>query len=92
MKIIILSLFTLLVAISCEQKSKYRKAADAMAANTPSAKNMNAGKANYSLYVPPGWTTAHQTAYGVNYYFILAPKTRKTRIQISTCKQNICKI
>ena len=36
---------------------------------------MNVGKQNYHLYIPEGWTTEHRTAYGVDYYYLLAPKT-----------------
>jgi hypothetical protein len=87
MKISIVSFFLLLLAASCDGQSKYRKAADEIAANAPSAKNMNVGKDNYSLYIPAGWDTARQRAYGVDYYFIFAPKTQddpNTNINVQT--------
>lgn len=74
MKIFITS-FILLILVSCNTKSKYRKAADEIAASSPPSKNRNVGRENYTLFVPGGWTTAHKTAYGINYYFLLAPKT-----------------
>ena len=82
-----ISIFILLLAVSCNTKSKYRKAADEIAANVPSAKNMNAGKENYHLYVPNGWTTTQRTVYGVDYYFLSAPKTQddpNTNINVTT--------
>lgn len=75
MRISCLSLFLLIILISCNNKSKYRKAADEIAANAPAPTNMNSGKDQYSLYIPVGWTTEHRLVYGVNYYFLSAPKT-----------------
>ncbi len=63
----------LLFSISC--KSKYQKAADEIAERIPESKNMNAGKRNFALYVPNGWTTKNETYNGINYYFLVAPKT-----------------
>lgn len=87
MRITTASLFLLLFAISCETKSSYRKAADEIASNAPWGESMNAGKEAYSLFVPKGWTTTHQTAYGIDYYFLLAPKTPddpNTNINVAT--------
>ena len=87
MRISVIFFFLLILAVSCNNKSKYRKAADEIAANAPTTKNMNVGSENYSLYVPDGWTTAHRSAYGVNYYFISAPKTSddpNTNINVAT--------
>jgi hypothetical protein len=39
--------------------------------------NMNAGKLSYSIYIPSGWTTENRTLYGVNYYYLMAPKTEE---------------
>ena len=79
--------FLLVLLTACREKSKYRKAADEIAANVTDAKNMNAGKENYTIDVPNGWTTEHRSAYGVDYYFLLPPKTEKdpnTNINVIT--------
>ena len=47
-----------------------------MASRITSTTGMNVGKQSYSLYIPNGWTTDHRTAYGVDYYFLFAPKTQ----------------
>lgn len=75
MKILYIPIFFLIIAAACKSKSNYRKAADEIAANSQGTTNMNAGKRNYSLYIPEGWTSEHRNAYGVDCYFILAPKT-----------------
>lgn len=56
-------------------KSKYRKAADEIVSNAPTPTNMNAGNEKYTLQIPNGWTTEHREAYGVDYYYLIAPKT-----------------
>jgi hypothetical protein len=73
MRIILIFISVFIAAASC--KSKYKKAADEIAAQAPDPVNMNAGKAKYSLYIPDGWTTEHRTNYGVDYYYLSAPKT-----------------
>ncbi len=73
MRVIFISLFVFLATTSC--KSKYRKAADEIVANAPAPTNMNVGTEKYSLYIPDGWTTTHRNNYGVDYYYISAPKT-----------------
>jgi hypothetical protein len=66
-------IFLLTVLIGC--KSKYAKAVDEIAENLPESKNMNAGTQNYFVDVPNGWTTKKTTYQGIDYYFLLAPKT-----------------
>ena len=68
-------LFVSLIFTACDTRGKYQKAADEIATKMPETTNMNAGRQNYSLYIPPGWTTDHRSAYGVEYYYLLAPKT-----------------
>lgn len=75
MKIIYKLLMISLVFAGCDTRSKYKKAADEIAAKIPTTSGLNAGDQNYKLYVPEGWTTDHKTAYGINYYFLNAPKT-----------------
>ena len=68
-------------------KSKYREAADEILKEVPSTKNMNAGKAAYTLDVPKGWTTDGTTYSGVDVYFLKAPKTEEdpnTNINVVT--------
>jgi hypothetical protein len=48
---------------------------------------MNVGKENYTIDVPEGWTTAHTTYGGSNYYILGAPKTEddpNTNINVIT--------
>lgn len=74
--LVLLSLFFVMTACN-NNKSKYAKAADEIAAQLPPENgHMNAGKEHYTVDVPAGWTTNHKTAYGVDYYFLLAPKTQ----------------
>lgn len=73
MRILFISLALIIAATSC--KSNYRKAADEIVSKAPEPTNMNVGKEKYSLYVPNGWTTEHRNNYGVDYYYIIAPKT-----------------
>lgn len=85
MRIIFISILLSATIVSCE--NKYKKAADEIAAAAPKNGNMNAGKKKYSLYIPGGWTTEYQTVYGVDYYYIMAPKTRdnpNTSINVSS--------
>ncbi len=56
-------------------KSKYRQAADEIAVKLPNTSNMNAGKEKYSLQIPKGWTTENKLVYGIDYYYLMAPKT-----------------
>lgn len=78
-KLFFVSVSILSIVVSCKSKSEnnYLKAAkeelDSM--SNPKNKNMNAGKEDYNLYVPNGWTTAHWTYAGINYYTLSAPKT-----------------
>lgn len=60
---------------ACTYKSNHRKAAEDIIEKIPDTKNLNTGKRSYVLDVPVGWETKHQTAYGIDYYFLLAPKT-----------------
>lgn len=68
-------IFLLVVTAACNNKSNYRKAAEEIVANVPPTANMNVGKLNYTVYIPTGWTTTHQTFSGIDYYFLSAPKT-----------------
>lgn len=75
------------VMISCENKTNNRKAADDIAEKAGKPTNMNAGVRQYQLAVPEGWTTKTQTNYGVNYLYLLAPKTAEdsnTNINVAT--------
>ncbi len=77
----------LLILTACGGKNKYRKAADEMASNAPEPTNMNAGKREYTIAIPEGWTAEHRSANGVDYYFLLAPKTKddpNTNINVTT--------
>ncbi len=69
-------LILIITLSACNNESKYRKAADDIAKNVPEPTNMNVGKEKYTLDIPAGWTTKNQTAYGIEYYFLLAPKTK----------------
>lgn len=73
MRIIFISIVLLIAITSC--KNKYRKAADEIASNIPQPTNMNVGKEKYSFYIPNGWTTENKNYYGVDYFYIMAPKT-----------------
>jgi hypothetical protein len=87
MKTSLLCSFFLAMIFSCITKSRYQKAADEIAAKMPPSHNMNVGKEKYNLYVPTGWTTKHQTAYGMDFYYLLAPKTAdnpNTNINVMT--------
>lgn len=87
MKIVCVLFLLFVLLTACKEKNKYRKAADEIAANVPNAKNMNVGKENYTIDIPYGWTTEHRSAYGVDYYFLLAPKTEEdpnTNINVIT--------
>ena len=75
MKTSLICFFFLATIFSCITKSRYQKAADEIAAKMPPSHNMNVGKEKYNLYVPPAWTTKHQTAYDMDVYYLLAPKT-----------------
>lgn len=77
MKGVYIYLFFSIILVDCDTKSKYHKAADEIAAKMPESTNMNVGKQNYSLYIPKGWTTEHRSAYGMDYYYLLAPKTEE---------------
>jgi PsbP len=72
MRIIFISLILIFGATAC--KNKYRKAADEIIGNTKPT-NMNVGKEKYSLTIPDGWTTENRNNYGVDYYYVMAPKT-----------------
>lgn len=69
-------------------KSKYRKAADEIASKIGnSVEGMNVGKEKYTVQVPYGWTTEYKEAYGIQYYYLRAPKTvddPNTNINITT--------
>lgn len=80
-------LFLLMAIAACKSETKYRKAADEIAATIPPSENLNAGKARYTVDVPKGWTTNHRTEYGVDFYFLTAPKTKddpNTNINVMT--------
>jgi hypothetical protein len=84
MRIFFISLIVLCSAMAC--KSKYQKAADEIVANAKPS-NMNAGKAKYKMKIPDGWTTEQRNDYGVDYYFLRAPKTAddpNTSINVAT--------
>ncbi|MBV4360593.1 hypothetical protein [Pinibacter aurantiacus] len=85
MRIIFVFLVLLFGATAC--KTKYRKAADEIAAKVPEVTNINVGKDEYSLYVPDGWTTRHKYAYGIDFYYLDAPQTKddpNTNINVIT--------
>ncbi len=87
MKIAFTPIIFLFLLSACKEKSKYRKAAEEIESNMPNTKNMNAGKEKYTLAVPVGWTTEHSNEYGIDYYFLLAPKTKEdpnTNINVIT--------
>jgi hypothetical protein len=65
----------ILMGITC-CKSKYKKAADEIVANSPAPKNVNVGNEKYSLSIPANWTTEFADAYGIHYYYLRAPKTK----------------
>lgn len=68
-------------------KSKYRKAADEIASKAPNPTNMNVGREKYTVQIPNEWTTEQRQAYGVDYYYLRAPKTTddpNTNINIAT--------
>lgn len=47
--------------------------------------NMNEGRSKYSIYVPENWTTKQERINGIDFYFLLAPKTKedpKTNVNI----------
>jgi hypothetical protein len=71
-KIVVVMILTVAV-VSC--KSKYRKAADEIAANMPKPVNMNVGKEKYTVDIPQGWTTENRNVYGIDYFYLMAPKT-----------------
>ncbi|MEI3796506.1 MULTISPECIES: hypothetical protein [unclassified Chitinophaga] len=75
MRIRTIPIFLLVVITACTYKSNYRKAAEDVFEQIPDTKNLNAGKQEYRLDVPVGWTTRHQMVYGIDYYFLSAPKT-----------------
>ena len=75
MKRAYLYLFLLVILIACDARSKHKKAADEIAVKMTGTKGLNVGKQNYHLYIPDGWTTEHRSAYGIDYYFLFAPKT-----------------
>lgn len=76
MKIIYPIILLIAASFACnDNRSPARKAADKIFDKIPSTKNMNAGTTNYSLFVPEGWTTKRQSYRGIDYYFLLAPKT-----------------
>jgi hypothetical protein len=74
MKVAYLFPFTLVLLIACDLRSRNRRAADAIVSKMPATTNMNVGKQNYRLTIPKGWTTEHRTVYGIDYYYLLAPK------------------
>lgn len=75
MKIFNTAILLLTLTTACTTKSKYEKAADEILANERASKYMNAGMLKYRVKIPEGWTTDHRTYRGVDYYFLLAPKT-----------------
>lgn len=87
MKTKLLFFFSLLALNSCNSQSNYKKVADEIATIAQEPTNMNTGKEKYILDVPEGWTTKHKNAYGVDMYFLLAPKTKEdpnTNINVVT--------
>ena len=86
-KIIYSLLLFVIGLIACDNRSDYRKAADEIALKMGDAKNMNVGTDNYALYIPAGWITDSLHAYGVDYFFLVAPKTKddpNTNISVTT--------
>lgn len=69
----LLSYLFLITIVAC--KNKPQKAADEIFDKIPSTQNLNVGTRHYTLTIPPGWTTKRQTYRGIDYYFLLAPKT-----------------
>ncbi len=76
MKVVQIILLSLML-LSCKGRHAYRKAVRDIASKLTEPKNMNAGSAAYSISVPDGWTTDHKTMYGVDYFYLLAPKTKE---------------
>src|SRR5579859_4153437 len=77
----------LFILPACDLRSRNQKAVDEMAAKMPKPANMNAGKQNYSLYIPNGWSTEHRQAFGVDFYYLFAPQTKddpNTIINVAT--------
>lgn len=85
MKIFYTIILLLTLTTACTTKSK-PKTIEEIAANLPTA-NMNAGKLNYTVKIPDGWTTEHVTRHNVDYYYLYAPRTTddpNTNINIVT--------
>lgn len=83
----LLAFFLLVLLQACRTKSNYRKAADEIVVKAGGTEGMNTGGARYGLYVPDGWTTANRTNYGVDFYYLFAPKTAEdpnTNINVTT--------
>lgn len=81
----------LILLIGCKEKSEYRKAAEEIAANLPDTRGLNIGVAEYELIVPNGWTESHFSEFGIDYYFISAPKTledQNTNVNVITESMN----
>lgn len=66
-------LYILLILTACKAKTK----------NTPedflnkltNKQNFNVGKHKYTVNVPDGWTTKNSTHSGIDYFFLIAPRT-----------------
>ncbi|NIG55885.1 hypothetical protein [Chitinophaga sp. Cy-1792] len=63
-------LFLVLALSACDAKKHYRQAADDTVTTTD---EYNIGRTDYKLYIPAGWNTFRQTAYGIDYYFLKPP-------------------
>lgn len=80
-------LFLLILFSACKGRADSKDAIEEIIANAPAATHMNTGKDPYKLDVPEGWTTEHRSAYGIDYYFLFAPKTKEdpnTNINVLT--------
>lgn len=76
MKVVQIILLSVML-LSCKGRHAYRKAVREIAAKLPEPTNMNVGSAAYSISIPDGWITEHKTMYGVDYFYLLAPKTKE---------------
>jgi hypothetical protein len=72
-KISYTSILLLIVFIACKNNPNSKEAIREKLLDAP---NMNAGKENYTIDAPEGWTTEYKTYNGVNYYILNAPKTK----------------
>jgi hypothetical protein len=75
MKNVTLIIFALLF-FACKNKTQSERAIEELGKNLPPITNMNAGKEKYTVFIPQGWTTKHTSNNGIEYYHIIAPRTK----------------